>query len=152
MRAVADIRAPGNPAARRCVETVPDPAATRGPMVTESISLQTLIDQDTPPSPPTVTTADLPDLHEQLIALAARGKHLIDAARLLARLHDMLIDFPGADPRAASRVVHEIVLALRRGVLEPTDEWGRFDVAQGWVDNLYMRSRQWMSEQDRARG
>jgi len=121
-------------------------------MVPESISLQNLIDQDTSPTPPTVTTANLPDLHEQLIALAARGKQLIDAARLLARLHDLLIDFPSADPRAASRVVHEIVLALRRGALEPTDEWSRFDVAQGWVDNLYMRSRQWMSEQDRARG
>jgi hypothetical protein len=121
-------------------------------MVTTSISLQTLVDQDTQPPPPTVTAADLPDVHEQLIALAARGKHMIDAARLVGRLHDLLIDFPSADPRAASRVIHEIVLALRRGVLEPTEEWGRFDVAQGWVDNLYMRSRQWMSEQDRARG
>jgi hypothetical protein len=121
-------------------------------VVTEAISMQTLVDQEAVPSPPTVTTADLPDLHEQLIAMAARGKYVLEGARLVSRLHDMLIDFPSADPRAAGRVVHEIVLALRRGVLEPTDEWGRFDVAQGWVDNLYMRSRQWMSEQDRARG
>lgn len=111
-----------------------------------------LVDQDVPPPPPTVTTADLPDLHEQLIAMAARGKYMLDGARLVARLHDMLVDFPGADPRVAGRVVHEVVLALRRGVIEPTDEWTRFDVAQGWVDNVYMRSRQWMSEQDRARG
>jgi hypothetical protein len=70
----------------------------------------------------------------------------------VARVHDMMLDYPNADPRYASRVVHEIVLALRLGVLEPTEEWARFDVAQSWVDNLYMRSRQWMSEQDRAQG
>jgi hypothetical protein len=108
----------------------------------KSISIETLVDQDVPPHPPAVTVDDLPDLHEQLLVLTDRGRYVVDAARLLARLHDTLIGYPHADPRSASRVVHEVVLGLRRGPLPPTDDMYRYDVAHGWLDNIYMRSRE----------
>lgn len=120
--------------------------------MTQPLSMQTVVDQDDPPPPPTVTADDLPDVHEQLLGLTDRGTYVVDAAKVVARLHDVLLGFPQADPRSASRVVHEVVLGLRRGPLSPADEWNRYDIANGWVDNIWMRSRQWMTEQDRARG
>lgn len=107
------------------------------------ISVQSLVDQEIPPTPPVVTVDDLGDLHEQLLDLAGRGEYVADGARVVARLHD-------ADPRSVSRVVHEVVLGLRRGPLRPSDGGlTRYDVAKGWLDNLWMRRRDWETEQKR---
>lgn len=115
------------------------------------MDLLNLIDAEDEPHPPVVTAHDLPDLHEQLLALADRGVYVTDAARVLDGLHEVLLAFPGADPRSVTKVLHEVIRGLRCGPLRPAEgDCTRYDTAKAWLANIRMHQRAWLAEARRA--